>query len=89
MRIVIWQHLVLLLLMNIIVDVICLISGIYINFRTFLCKKCDVGYYVINHGVYRRRLCCNKICALKQKLQRKFLTHAKIKYIRNCSLYFP
>ena len=28
-----------------------LISGIYTNFR----KKCDVGYYVINHGIHRRR----------------------------------
>ena len=34
--------------MNIIVDVTYLISVIYTNLRTFLCKKCDVGYYVIN-----------------------------------------
>jgi len=26
-------------------------------FRTFLSEKCDVGYYVINDGVYRRRSC--------------------------------
>jgi len=25
-----------------------LISGSYINFCTFLYKKCDLGYYVIN-----------------------------------------
>jgi len=54
-RNVIWQTLVslLLLLMNIIVDVSYLISGIYINFRRFLCKKCDVGYYTINCGVMK------------------------------------
>jgi len=62
---VIWQNLVLLLLMNIVVDVTYLIAGIYTNFCTFLCKKCDVGYYFINHGVYRRRLCCNIISASK------------------------
>jgi len=41
---------VLLLLINIIIDVSYLISGIYTNFFRLLCKKCDVGYYVINHG---------------------------------------
>jgi len=45
---VIWQNLILLLLMNIIIDVIYLISGIYTNFHRLPCKKCDVGYYVIN-----------------------------------------
>jgi len=45
--------LVLLLLINIIVDVSYLISGIYTNFCRLLCKKCDVGYYVINHGVMK------------------------------------
>ena len=35
----------------IIVDVTYLISGIYTNFCRLLCKKCDVGYYVINRGV--------------------------------------
>jgi len=35
--------------MNIIVDVAYLISRIYTNFRAFPCKKCDVGYYVVNH----------------------------------------
>ena len=39
--------------MNIIIDVISLISGIYTNFPSFLCKKCDVGYYVINRGVMK------------------------------------
>jgi len=34
--------------MNIIVDATYLISGIYTNFRTFLCTKCDVGCYAIN-----------------------------------------
>ena len=50
---VIWQNLVLLLLW--------ILSWNYLfnfwnltNFHTFLCKKCDVGYYVINHGFYRR-----------------------------------
>jgi len=42
---------VLLLLINIIIDVSYLISGIYTNFFQLLRKKCDVGYYVINHGV--------------------------------------
>ena len=32
-----------------------LISKIYTNFRNFLCKKCDIRYYLISHGVYRRR----------------------------------
>jgi len=49
MRIVIWQNLVLLLLMNIIIDVTYLISRIYTNFRRLLSKKCDIRYYVINH----------------------------------------
>ena len=48
----IWQNLLVLLLVNIIVDVTDLISGIYTNFRTLLCKMCDVGYYVIKHMVY-------------------------------------
>ena len=38
------QNLVLLLLVNIIVDVTYLISGIYTNFHTFLRRKCDIGY---------------------------------------------
>jgi len=59
--IVIWENLVLLLLFNIIDDVTYLISGIYTNLHTFQCKKCDVGYYVINHGVYRRRSCCRLV----------------------------
>ena len=28
-----------------------LISGIYTNFCLLLCKKCDVGYYIIYHGM--------------------------------------
>jgi len=40
--------------MNInIIDVTYLISGIYTNFRRLLRKKCDEGYYVINHGVMK------------------------------------
>ena len=46
---VIWQNLVLLLLTNIIIDVTYLISWIHTNFHRLLSKKCDVGYYVINH----------------------------------------
>jgi len=53
MRNVLWQNLILLLLVNIIVDVTYLISGIYTNFRRLLCKKFDVGYYAINHGVMK------------------------------------
>jgi len=41
--------------MNIVIDVTYLICRIYTNFCACLCKKCDVGYYIINHGVYRRR----------------------------------
>ena len=47
------QNLVLLLLLNVIIDVTYLMSGIYTDFRRLLCKKCDVGYYVINHGVIK------------------------------------
>ena len=32
--------------------ILLIISGIYTNFCSLQCKKCDVGYYVINHGVY-------------------------------------
>jgi len=39
--------------MKIIIDVTCLISGIYTNFCRLLCKKCDVGYYIINHDVMK------------------------------------
>jgi len=49
----VWQNLVLLFLMNIIIDVTYLISWIYTNFRSLLRKKCEVGYYVINHGVMK------------------------------------
>ena len=40
-----------------IIDVTYLISEIYTNFHAFLCKKCVVGYHVINHGVDRRTSC--------------------------------
>jgi len=33
--------------------VYCLLTGIYTNFRRLLCKKCDVRYYVIKHGVMK------------------------------------
>jgi len=49
-RNVMWQKIVLLLLVSIIIDVTYLISGIYTDFHRLLCKKCDVGYYVNNHG---------------------------------------
>jgi len=52
-RNVIWQSLVVLLLTNIIIDVTYLISGIYSNFYRLLYKKCDVGYYIINHGAVK------------------------------------
>jgi len=41
--------------MNIIIDVNYLISGNFTNVRRLglLCKKCDVGYYVINRGVMK------------------------------------
>jgi len=39
--------------MNIIVDATYLICGIHTNICRLLCKKCDVGYYVINHGVMK------------------------------------
>jgi len=39
---------------HIIVDVTYLISGIYTNFRSSLCKKVRrIGYYVIKHGVMK------------------------------------
>jgi len=56
MRNVIWQKLVRLSLIvseYIIIDVTYLISGTYTNFRRLLRKTCDVGYYVINHGVMK------------------------------------
>jgi len=39
--------------MNIIIDVTYLISGIYTNLCSLLCKKCDVRYYVTDHGVMK------------------------------------
>jgi len=39
--------------MNIIVDVTYLTFGILANFHRLLCKKCDVGHCVINHGVMK------------------------------------
>ena len=41
-RNLIGQNLALLLLENIIIDITCLISGIYSNFRRLLCKKCEI-----------------------------------------------
>jgi len=37
--------------MNIIINVTYLMSGICTNFCRLRCKKCDVRYYVVNHGV--------------------------------------
>jgi len=39
--------------MNIVIDVTYLLSAIYTNFCRLLCKKCDIGYYIINHGVMK------------------------------------
>ena len=39
--------------MNIIIDVTCLICGIYTDFHRLLCKRCDVEYYVIKRGVMK------------------------------------
>ena len=38
------KNLVPLLLVNVVIDVTYLISGIYTNISTFLYKKCGVGY---------------------------------------------
>ena len=35
--------------MNIIIYVSYVSSGIYTNCCIFLCKECEVGYYIINH----------------------------------------
>jgi len=74
-RNVIWPNLVFLLLVTIIIDVTYLVSWIYNNFHRLLCKKCDVGYYVINQGVMNWRLQFQF-----RHYYTKFLTHAKIKY---------
>jgi len=42
--------------MNIITVVTYLTSGLYTKLRIFQCKKYDVGYYVINHGVYMKKI---------------------------------
>ena len=55
--------------MNIIINVAYLISGIYTNFCTFLCRKCDVGYYAINHGVID--ICSRRSCVIKFLRQNK------------------
>ena len=56
-----------------------LISGIYANLRRLLCKKCDVGYYVIKHAVMK--LMITGWCLQFQfRYYREFLTRAKIKY---------
>ena len=39
--------------MNIIIDVTYLISGINTDFHRLLCIECDVGHYVISHGVMK------------------------------------
>ena len=66
--------------MNIIIDVTYLISGIYTNLCTFLCKKCDIGYYVINHGVYRRRTCYWLVFIVSISLLCKILNACQNKY---------
>ena len=54
--------------MNIIIDVVYLISGIYTNFHRLLCNKCDVGYYVINHEIYDFRLLFTASISLLHKI---------------------
>jgi len=89
LRNVIGQNLELLLLVNNIVDITDMIYGISTNFYTFLCQKCYVGYYVINHGVYTRRSCCNKIIASKLLRQnkgysaRRVISHIKRDHLVN------
>ena len=73
---VIWQNLVLLSLVNIAIDVTCLISGINTNLRTFLCKTCDVGYDVINRDVNRclqKKMVLRAIVFISISLLRKIL----------------
>ena len=65
--------------MNIIIDVTYLVSSINTTFHIFLCKKCDIGYYIVNRDIYRRRLCYQLV--FQFHCYAKFLTHAKIKYI--------
>ena len=43
----------LILLVNDVIDVTYLNSEIYADFHRLLCKKCDVGYYVINRGAMK------------------------------------
>jgi len=39
--------------MNIIIDATYLILGVNTNFCRLPCRKCDVGYYVINRDVMK------------------------------------
>jgi len=59
---------------------------IYTNFRRLLCKKCDVGYYVINHGVMKLMISVYSFNFIAQYSQRMPKLNTQ-----NCSLslYFP
>ena len=64
----------------------CLFSGIYSNFCSFLCKKCDIGYYVIS--------CDNDWWLLASVYSFNFIITQNSWCLpklntRNCSLCFP
>jgi len=65
-------------LMNIIVNVTDLISGIYTNFHTCLCKKCD-NISVVNRGIMKLMI-AGYCLQFQFHYYAKFSTHAKIKY---------
>ena len=73
--------------MNIIIDVTDLISGIYTNFHMLLCKKCDVGYYVINCGVLKFMI-TGYCLQFYFHYYTEFLTHPKIKYVELSLILF-
>jgi len=60
-----------------IIDVTYLVSGIFVNFHMLLCKKCDVGYYVINHDVDD----CRLVFIVSSSLH-KILNECQIKYTK-------
>jgi len=76
---VIWQNSVLLLLMNIIINTTYSFSGIYTNFRKFLCKKCDIGYDGVKKTDDYWLVFIVSISLLHKILNAR----------QNCSLYFP
>jgi len=56
-----------------IIDVTDLISGIYANFCRLLCKKCDIGHYVINHGVMKLMMMYRLVFIVSISLLHKIL----------------